>query len=846
MIKVKNQKAIRNLADKSFRANKARNLIAIMAIALTALLFTTIFTMGIGTVESIQQASMRQAGGDGHAILKYITDEEFNNVKDHPLIKEIAYNRMLSDGVENEEFLKRRAEFWYYDDVGLKLGFSEPTSGHKPVAENEVIADTKTLQLLGIPLEVGAPLTLTLEIRGVEVRREFILAGWWESDPVFNVGKIIASRTYVDAHLDELQNTYKVDNSFTGATVAYIMFENSSNLEGKLEKVITDSGYSLDENTPNYLEHNVNWSYLSTNFGMDAGTLIALLSGLLLIIFTGYLIIYNIFQISVIRDIRFYGLLKTIGTTGTQIRRIIRRQALILSAIGIPIGLIAGFFTGKSLVPLIMNNSTYAESAVSVSPSPLIFIGSALFALVTVLISTFKPGRIAASVSPVEAVRYTDGNAKQNSKLKKSTAGGKMPRMALANLGRNKRRTVLVVISLSLSLVLLNTVFTLSQSIDMDKFLSKFADTDFLIAHTDYFQNDFIGPKNQTSESMIQAVEAQPGFEEGGRLYGGREELFATEDEKNTTSGYNINPYGDFIAAVYGLEYLPLHRLELIDGELDFAKLVAGKYILEGVQLDDNNVPEMDSIHFAVGETVTLHNYKGTSETFAGREYTTQDFIVLGHVAIKQYSNSDRSSWDYTLYLPADIYKTMVMQPAVMSYAFNVSDDQEATMERFLQSYTDSMEPVMNYTSKLTSLKEYSGMQRTVVMIGGALSFIIGLIGILNFVNAILTSILTRRQEFAMLQSIGMTRKQLRRMLMFEGFYYTLGTCALSLVFGTVFSLLIVKSFCGLLWFFSYHFILWPLLIVLPFLIVLGVLIPLVSYAMTDKQSIVERLREAE
>jgi len=181
-----------------------------------------------------------------------------------------------------------------------------------------------------------------------------------------------------------------------------------------------------------------------------------------------------------------------------------------------------------------------------------------------------------------------------------------------------------------------------------------------------------------------------------------------------------------------------------------------------------------------------------------------------------------------------------------MSYAFNVAADQEAAMERFLQSYTDSMEPLMNYSSKFTSLQEFSGMQRTVVMIGGVLSFIIGVIGILNFVNAILTSILTRRKEFAMLKSIGMTRKQLRRLLMFEGFYYTLGTCALSLIFSAIFSLLIVKSFCGLLWFFSYHFILWPLLIVLPFLFMLGMMIPLVSYAMTDKQSIVERLREAE
>ena len=97
-----------------------------------------------------------------------------------------------------------------------------------------------------------------------------------------------------------------------------------------------------------------------------------------------------------------------------------------------------------------------------------------------------------------------------------------------------------------------------------------------------------------------------------------------------------------------------------------------------------------------------------------------------------------------------------------------------------------------------------------------------------------------------MLQSIGMTRQQLRRMLMFEGFYCTLGTGAFAIVFGIVFSLLIVKPFCGLLWFLSYDFILWPLLIVLPFLLGLGVLIPLLAYALTDRQSIVERLREAE
>ncbi|MEG1165778.1 MAG: ABC transporter permease, partial [Oscillospiraceae bacterium] len=100
MIKVNNKKAVSNLASKSFRANKTRNIIAIIAIALTAILFTSLFTMGIGTVEALQQATIRQSGGDGHAALKYIDDEEFDAIKDHPLINEIAYNRILADEVE--------------------------------------------------------------------------------------------------------------------------------------------------------------------------------------------------------------------------------------------------------------------------------------------------------------------------------------------------------------------------------------------------------------------------------------------------------------------------------------------------------------------------------------------------------------------------------------------------------------------------------------------------------------------------------------------------------------------------------------------------------------------------
>ncbi|WP_025686115.1 ABC transporter permease [Paenibacillus maysiensis] len=849
MIKVKNSKAVRNLSDKSFKANKVRNIIAIIAISLTTLLFTSLFTMGLGAMESLQQATMRQAGGGGQGYLKYINDEEFNHVKDHPLIKEIAYNRVLSEKVTNEQFLKRRAEFWYHDDVGLKLGLIELEKGHKPVAENEVIADSKTLQLLGTPLKEGAPLSLKLEVHGKTVQREFILAGWWKSDPaaVSDRGQIYASKAYVDAHAEELRYTYKQDHDMTGAINAVIMFDNSSNMRENLNKVITESGYSLDKNAPNYINSNVNWAYLSNNFSSNPEAVFSLATGLLLIMLTGYLIIYNIFQISVMRDIRFYGLLKTIGTTSRQISRIIRRQALFLSLIGVPVGLLAGFWVGKSLIPLLlMNTSMHANPEITISPSPWIFIGSALFAVITVMISAYKPSRIAATVSPIEAVRYVDGATKKGKKkLKKSTNAAKITLMARVNLGRNKKRTILVLLSLSLGLVLLNTTFTLSQSLDMNKYVSKSHDTDFLIAHADYFQEHFKGPDNATTESYIQAVQTQPGFEEGGRLYSGSN-LFAIEHKENKEGkGEIVTPdaRGNLSAIMYGLEDLPLHRLKLIDGELDYGKLASGKYILEGVWLDDYENPEMKRSVYKVGEKVTLHNYIDTANA---QEYTSHEFTVLGHVGIKS-SNSGVAVASYTdFYLPADIYKTLVKKPVVMSYAFNVSDSKEKTMESFIKNYTEAKEPVMDYRSKSTVIAELSGMQKTILMIGGTLSIIIGVIGILNFANALLTSILTRRQEFAILQSIGMTNKQLKTMLIYEGIYYVLGTSICSILLGSLFSVLIARPLSTQIWFMSYRFIIWPLILVLPVLLALGICLPLAIYSLSDRKTIVERLRTAE
>ena len=147
-------------------------------------------------------------------------------------------------------------------------------------------------------------------------------------------------------YADELVYTYDKDYSLTGAIRMDITFSSSLGMQEKLEKVIEDAGYSTDESDPDYVANNVNWAYVSGSGDSDPTTMGAVGGGLLLVILTGYLIIYNIFQISVIRDIQYYGLLKTIGATGRQVKKMIRRQALRLGIMGIVPGLALGYVCG--------------------------------------------------------------------------------------------------------------------------------------------------------------------------------------------------------------------------------------------------------------------------------------------------------------------------------------------------------------------------------------------------------------------------------------------------------------------------------------------------------------------
>lgn len=877
---VKNRKCIRKLSWRSLWASRKRNIIAIIAIILTALLFTSLFTIAMSINSSYEMYTFRQVGGYCHGTFKEVTEEQIENISAHSNVK-AAGKRITIGYMDSGIFAKAPAEVSFMDDNCTEWSFAEPTTGHKPQGRNDITMDTHALKLLGVEPEVGAEIELTYTVGALsempyEKTDTFTLAGWWEYDDISPVHYINISEEYAK----EIEAEAMSQGLEPFRTDLNVMMASSMNIRGQMEQVDLDLGYAWDETGEGELVRiGVNWGYTSSQLGesIDVTTIVAIIVFLALVIFTGYLIIYNIFQISVTGDIRFYGLLKTIGVTPRQLRRIIRGQALFLCVVGIPIGLLLGYGVGASLTPVVMARTNLGVGVSTVSASPLIFFASALFALITVLLSCFRPSKIASKVSPVEATKYTE--IVRSKKKHRTTRGAKVHQMAFANLGRNKRKTVLVVISLSLSVVLLNILVTFTGGFDMEKYLAKESCADFIVSTPDYFRSSH-GVETFITPEIIQEIEANTrqtaagcGYTVPGRYSlcwmtekAWREDRAHYGSEDMTESALFWSPRrGELIgenAQIEGLDTALFEKLTVLGG--DPSPMLRGENaIAVKVYTDDyGNVANLD-FYPPLGSVQTITYIEDAyyidsrtgekSDENTPMEFTKYhiaggrdvEYTVCAYVTVPNSMSHRYSTTGYSFVLPAQKLQTDSIHEMVpMFYLFDTPDaEAEKAAEGWLSALTEKHDDLM-YESKATLRSEFESFQTMFLLLGGLLCAIIGLVGVLNFFNAIMTGILSRKREFAVLQAVGMTQKQLKSMLVYEGLFYALTSALTAFVLSFVLNPLVGDLLEGMFWFFTSNFTIIPVLIAIPVSALLGWLIPSIMYRRAAKHSIVEQLRD--
>lgn len=843
-------KPIQTLNQRTFKKNRGRNLVAIIAILMTTIMFTTLFTLAQSMSKNMVEMTFRQTGYDGQASFKSITAEQFSLIADHPDVAEAGESLVLGLA-QNKKLGGKQVEIRWSSDINAEHSFAMPTTGTMPTAADEIALDTLILDRLGIPHQLGE--TVTLEWRKDLAKDEvttstFTLCGFWEGNESVYASMAWVSREFADEMIGDHVTDGKA--GILGLHTAQVILHSDRNIEATMENILADTGLTG-------LKFGVNLAYSPEMNTTAAQESLPMYLGMVLVFLAGYLIIYNIFQISVTADIQFYGKLKTLGTTTKQIKKLIYGQANRLCVIGIPLGLLLGWLLGMVLVPVLMGR---LEGDPVVSANPLIFLGSALFAWLTVTISCLRPARLAGKVSPIEALRMSDAVTTSKKKSKRTRNGASITGMAWANLGRNKKRTVTVICSLTLGLVLLSCFYAKNAAFDMEKYLSELTISDFKL--DDSSSANQIGghdPHGSTlNAELVESVEGLAGLEAIGHQYSYQFELtlddetvqnidafytqemlddWATYDPAGPAQIENAKETHKAIGVLYGMDGIPLDAITqeryLLSGSYDAEKFASGDYVLV-------IGPAIDSIEKnAVLPVPTV----GSSIELENRTYTVMAVVYpLQSVDEGAYEGGVQDQLCMSFIIPTVTFQQQWPENTLRRLFFNVDDEHIPAAQEMIDAYTKTVDTSLPVTSRKTMAEQYEAETRASAVMGNTISVIIALVGVLNFINSMVTAIVSRKKEFAMIQSVGMTKRQLRKMLICEGLDYAAITLIVSYIVSTLAVGIGVRAITANE-FSTFHFTLMPLMICTPILLAFAVLIPFLCFKNLEKQSIVERLR---
>ena len=868
-----NKAVIKKLANRSFRSNKMRNVIAAIAIALTTFLFTAVLTIGMGASGTLEYSMAKMMGSSADALVQGLSEDQFQQLKENAMFEKVGCWIPVEIMTNTN---RRVAEVDYADQTQLEIRMLTPRTGSAPQKANEVLVSANILKDLNIEEKIGAEIPVELKVRQSDQVYHFdmVVSGIYDT-PNEKSESVIVSKAFLEENA-EMMSDIALGRVGCGIYTADVVMRDSYMVKDRISELVRNIGGNPDDvNAANAVR--VAPNPIVSN---ESGLMMWLVAGVfgILFMFCGYLLIYNVFEIAVTNDIRQYGLLRTVGTTSQQIKRLVNRQALYLFLIGTPLGLFFGTLLGRSILPVALQIFAVDFSGGNIEVGTLpylgIIAGAILFSGLTVYISTRKSVKKASRVSPIEAIRYVEQDA-VSIKRKKTASGAVIPRMAKANLQRNKRRTVFIVISLTLSIVLLNSVFIVSGSFDEDTYIAKQTRSDFMVYSPGIqaaFGNDF-GHNSTVPEKAVEEIKEQPGVTNEVYLYRNtfeddhiscdwgtsyvvdntyKEQRMVPEhlnlgvDQTGTDSAVltaDNHPLGN----VFGFSENFFDRLDIIEGETDLSSLKdklwnGNNVILMGEYNDHGNFGGANAADYrglSVGDTIQFYENGILTEEFniiAKAAATHSDVTMTGGGAnIAQIIEGPK------IFMAENKFKEIYETPTLYGFLFDVEEQYQQEMETYLAQDTD-----VAYTSIQTMKATVSSVKNVVLLIGGVIGAVFALVGLINFINLVMTNIITRRHEFATMQSIGMTNRQLRKMMISESFSYVLLAGIVGTLAAGVLGMTLVRAFVEISpssIMMTFQMTLLPALVMLVLFLVLAFIVPVVALRFLNNRSVVERLR---
>lgn len=842
MVKVENQDTLWLLTMRFMKVNRRRNQIAVLAIVLTTILFTSLFTGTVSMALSKLEADKKTYSSWSHVILQDITWEEAQRVSDFlensSSVERFGMNIFV--GTLQDERILFQTEVRSADTNAAEAFCNAPIQGRLPEKKDEIALSSLVLDALGIPYQTGEKISLTIaldnvDIKDVQIARDFFLCGWWQGDVSDYSQYAWVSEEFAEEHVPRVTRGELENGAMSGAVSFSVWYKNLWNLHQKTEELGRSCGFLQTGVRSKGFQINPAYEGLTGEGGISLSGIAVMI---LLIVLAGYLIIYNIFNISVRTEIRAYGLLKNVGTTGKQLARIVCMQAFCLCLIGIPAGLLAGYGCGVLMSPALAADidSIGDLQETVISANPLIFVAAAVFALVTVYLSCIQSCRIVAQVSPVEALRIADSGQAHGKVIDASWWG-----MALGNFGRSWKRGMIVMLSIALSLVTLNGILMLVRGYQIDAYQHAYMASDFALDKLpDYAPYAVM---NGVTEEIQELIGACPYAESIGYVRYSEEyhemepHLRAVWDEiaGERLSGEWAKRWEQMKAdnqmriTLMGIDHAVFDKLQWSGETHTWEEFRCGKYVLV-----DNPLLAGEGVHYyQAGDDFRMAYQSGVE-----KKYQVLGEARLPYALDYPYANLVT----VTILIPDEEFVACTGSAAAMHAMIDAVPGAETEVQQYLEENVLAEDSALLLHSVLDLNASFERFLNKYYFVGGALAVVLALIGMMNFFNMMAASVLSRKRELALLEVVGMTKKQIRRMLTAEGCLYLAGASLLAVIVTVLFGGQLLTAALGQAFFFQIEVTVLPSVILLPLLAASAYFIPRVQFRRMSRESVVERV----
>ncbi len=868
---------LQKLTIKNLKLNKKRTIVTIIGIILSVALITavaSIYTSGIKSLISFETYEK----GNYHVAYYNVSNEDldlfYNNrkIKEFNLTSNIGYANIASKNEDKPYAYIKAFTKESLENLSIRL-----VEGRIPENDHEIVIPTHLKTNGRLELEVGSEITLDIGTR-INLEDGVILE---QNNPFLGNEQIINTtpKTYKIVGIIERPATNIEEYSAPGYT--FITLANGSDLGKNLdvyarytkdgikdaykvtanilgvdaslfEKYYTGTAtknefdtYIQEEAEKEKYKYDIN-SYLidleTDPLALSSTGGLAIVAGIVIgiIILTSVFCIKNSFDISITEKIKQYGMLKSIGATKKQIKRNVFYEATILGCIGIPLGIILGLIA--SIILIVISNYFLKDSLaigmnLHFSFSVIAIFLAIVLGVITIYASAFRSAKRASIISPIDSIRNS-ANIKINAKKIKSPkiikkifgVGGEI---SFKNLKRNKKkyRTTVISIVVSVFVFIALSSFMSLAFLEVENELNI---SDYNISLSSGKADDETTLKKYIATTKLDNIEnytilREIDFRYKNRKFNPEYIEFLNLDlddevEQDATQYINIYTLGEEQYKKY-IDELGLNYDEVSD------KGILMDYLKVGRQNEDDKK--------MVYKTLRLTDQK-VGDILSGTLGDEEDFqIEIGYITDKKPFGLKNNMENYLIVSEEFFNRISAKSNIPFIYIFYKSNNANKLQD-------DIDEVLKNESYNLNNLEENVKMMNDLFTLVGIFLYgfiiVISLIGITNIFNTITTNMELRRQDFAMLKSIGMTSKEFNRMIRLETFFMGMKSLLFGIPIGISLSYLIYNYLgkdSGL----PYHLPIGAILISIIAVFILISVIMKYSLNKISKQNMIETIR---